>query len=150
VFTLHTADLVRRAADDPEPLPGGAIAVDGDRIVAVGPFEELAGAHPGARTRRWPGTLGPALAHDGPLPEAPTPRERVHALFAAGSTALPAALVTDPADRLAAVRAGVTLTAPGAAPPALAAGARADLVVRDDAGRCLATVLGGRLVHRRA
>jgi hypothetical protein len=74
----------------------------------------------------------------------------VHALFAAGSTALPAALVTDPADRLAAVRAGVALTGPAAASPTLTPGARADLVVRDAAGRCLATVLGGRLVHRRA
>ncbi|MFE2291118.1 hypothetical protein [Streptomyces sp. NPDC059452] len=43
---------------------GGAVAVDGDRIVAIGPYEEVAAAHPSARVRRWPGLLAPGLRQD--------------------------------------------------------------------------------------
>ncbi|MER7514904.1 imidazolonepropionase-like domain-containing protein [Streptomyces sp. NPDC126499] len=49
--TLHAADA----------SPETAVLVDGARIAAVGPYEELAAAHPGARLRRWPGLLLPGL-----------------------------------------------------------------------------------------
>ncbi|MDI3385855.1 hypothetical protein QIS99_06430 [Streptomyces sp. B-S-A8] len=51
MFTLHIA----------EASPESAVLVDGDTIAAVGPYEELAAAHPGARVRRWPGILTPGL-----------------------------------------------------------------------------------------
>ena len=148
MLTLHTADLLAAGGGQP-PVPGGAVLVEGDRIVAVGPAEELAAAHPGARVRRWPGTLGPALLHDGPLPAAPTPRERVHALLRLGAGALPSALVTDPADRAAATRSGVLLVPPDFAPPTLRPATRADLAVFAPSGPCVATILAGRLLHRR-
>ncbi|MEU8561635.1 hypothetical protein AB0C45_09115 [Streptomyces cyaneofuscatus] len=43
---------------------GGAVAVDGDRIAAIGPYEEVVAAHPAARVRRWPGLLTPGLRQD--------------------------------------------------------------------------------------
>ncbi|MGR6316409.1 hypothetical protein Q2K19_11020 [Micromonospora soli] len=148
MLTLHTAPLVRPALDA-EPTAGLAVLVDGDRIGAVGPADELTRAYPGVRVRRWAGSLGPALVRDGPLPPAPTPRERVHALFRAGVAAVRAAQVADPALRAAATRNGLALL-DGARPPALVVGGRADLAVFDADGRCLATVVAGRLVHRRA
>ncbi|MFF2650846.1 hypothetical protein [Streptomyces sp. NPDC058045] len=51
MITLHTAE-----AD-----PGTSVLVDGARIAAVGPYRELAEAHPDARLRRWPGILTPGL-----------------------------------------------------------------------------------------
>jgi cytosine/adenosine deaminase-related metal-dependent hydrolase len=62
--TLHTADTVLAGAGA-DPLTGGAVLVDGAAVAAVGPFEELAAAHPEARVRRWPGLLTPGLAHRG-------------------------------------------------------------------------------------
>ncbi|SBT88611.1 hypothetical protein GA0115233_1003133 [Streptomyces sp. DI166] len=59
MLTLHTAPLVLPVGA--EPVPDGAVLVDGDRVAAVGPYEKLAAAHPGARTRRWPGVLTPGL-----------------------------------------------------------------------------------------
>lgn len=59
MLTLHTASLVLTA--DAAALPDGAVAVDGDRIAALGPYRRLAAAYPGARTRRWPGLITPGL-----------------------------------------------------------------------------------------
>ncbi|MFJ8833286.1 hypothetical protein [Micromonospora aurantiaca] len=146
--TVHTADLLRLTPDDP-PRAGLAVVIAGDRVEAIVPAAELPGAYPGVRVRRWAGTLGPALVHDGPLPAAPTPRERVHALFRLGVAAVLDEHVTDPALRSAAARNEVAVL-PAARPPALVAGGRADLAVFDADGSCLATVVAGRLVHRRA
>nr|WP_152885551.1 hypothetical protein [Streptomyces adustus] len=44
-------------------LPDGAVLVDGRELAAVGPYEELAAAHPTARVRRWPGLLTPGLVN---------------------------------------------------------------------------------------
>ncbi|MGB8940852.1 MAG: hypothetical protein WCD21_11555, partial [Streptomyces sp.] len=49
--TLHVA----------EGSPEAAVLVDGASVAAVGPYEELAAAHPDARVRRWPGILTPGL-----------------------------------------------------------------------------------------
>ncbi|MFJ2820410.1 imidazolonepropionase-like domain-containing protein [Streptomyces toxytricini] len=64
MLTLHRADilLTGRGAD---PLPGGAVLVDGGRITAVGPYEELGARAPQARVRRWPGLLAPGLVLHG-------------------------------------------------------------------------------------
>ncbi|MFJ4779868.1 imidazolonepropionase-like domain-containing protein [Streptomyces sp. NPDC088762] len=58
--TLHTAELLVPGAGC-EPLPDGAVLVEGDRIAEAGPFAELAERHPHARARRWPGVLTPGL-----------------------------------------------------------------------------------------
>ncbi|GGR80588.1 hypothetical protein Snoj_75550 [Streptomyces nojiriensis] len=60
MLTLHTAELLLPGPGS-APLPGGAVLVDGDRIARVGPYEEVAAAHPHARTRRWPGVITPGL-----------------------------------------------------------------------------------------
>ncbi|MEV4491163.1 hypothetical protein AB0K04_13710 [Micromonospora coxensis] len=146
--TIHAATLVRRAPGD-EPVAGLAVLVSDDRIEAVGPLDELTQAYPQARVRRWAGTLGPALLHDGPLPPAPSPRERVHALFRVGVGAVSAADVADPELHAAAARNHVAVL-DVARPPVLTPGGRADLAVFAGDGSCLATVVAGRLVHRRA
>ncbi|MFU8875309.1 hypothetical protein [Micromonospora sp. SL4-19] len=146
--TIHAAPLLRLTLDD-EPRPDHAVLVYGDRVEAVAPLDELTEAYPGVRVRRWAGTLGPALVHDGPLPAAPTPRERVHALFRLGAAAVLAAQLPDPALRAAAARGDVAVL-DRACPPALVPAGRADLAVFGDDGSCLATVVAGRLVHRRA
>lgn len=124
-----------------------AVAVDGELVAAIGPAEELAAAYPTARVRRWDGTVGPGRLHRGPLPDAPSPRERVHALLRSGATAADPAHLADPALRAAAARNGLAVTD---REPVLAVGGRADLAVFGADGDCLATVLAGRLVHRRA
>ncbi|MET8352730.1 MULTISPECIES: imidazolonepropionase-like domain-containing protein [unclassified Micromonospora] len=146
--TLHTAPLLRLTPDG-EPAADHAVVVSGDRIEAVGPLAELSGAYAGVRVRRWPGTLGPGLLHDGPLPVAPTPRERVHALLRSGVTAVLAEHLADPALR-AAVDRGDLLVLLAAVPPRLHKGGRADLAVLDADGACLVTVVAGRIAHRRA
>lgn len=146
--TLHVAPLLRLTLDD-KPTPDRAVLVHDGRIVAIARPDELAAAYPQVRVRRWPGTLGPALVHDAPLPAAPTPRERVHALFRLGAAAVLAAHVADPALRAAAVRNDVAVF-DAVRPPALVETGRADLAVFGDDGTCLATVVAGRLVHRRA
>ncbi|GGS54753.1 hypothetical protein AB0E75_17650 [Streptomyces griseoviridis] len=146
MLTLHAADEVR-AAWDAEPLPDGAVAVEGGRIAAVGPLAEIEGRFPGARVRRWPGVLGPGRVHDGPLPDAPSPRERVHEVLKSGAVAVVERYV-DEGLRFAAERNGL-LVLPAPRPAVLAAGARADLAVLGADGACLATVCAGRLVHRR-
>ncbi|MHA6760748.1 imidazolonepropionase-like domain-containing protein [Streptacidiphilus sp. PAMC 29251] len=123
------------------------VAVDGELIAAIGPAAELEAAYPTARVRRWRGTLGPGRLHQGPLPDAPSAREQVHALLRAGATAALPEHLTDPALRAAASRNGLAATDRA---PVLAVGARADLAVFAEDGECLATVLAGRLVHRRA
>lgn len=60
MLTLHTAELLVPGTGS-APLPGGAVLVEGDRIARVGTYEDLAGSHPHARTRRWPGVLTPGL-----------------------------------------------------------------------------------------
>jgi hypothetical protein len=148
VRTVHAAPLLRHTLDGP-PVADRGVLVTGGRIEAVAPLAELTAAYPGVRVRRWAGTLGPALVHDGPLPAAPSPRERVHALFRAGAAAVLAEHVTDPELRAAALRNDVALL-DRARPPALLVTGRADLAVFADDGGCLATVVAGRLVHRRA
>ncbi|MFE7133324.1 hypothetical protein ACFVIM_20930 [Streptomyces sp. NPDC057638] len=60
MLTLHTADQLLGH-------PGGsgrqAVAVDGATVVALGPYEEVSAAFPGARTRNWRGLLTPGLRH---------------------------------------------------------------------------------------
>ncbi|MEU8387132.1 hypothetical protein [Micromonospora sp. NPDC048843] len=148
MITLHTAALLRRDRDG-ESLPDHAVLVSGDRIEAVGPLAELSSAYANARVRRWPGTLGPGLLHDGPLPPAPTPRERVHALLRTGVTAVLAEHLADPALRTAADKTDL-LVLSTAVPPVLLPGGRADLAVHDAGGDCLVTVVAGRIGHRRA
>jgi len=127
--------------------PGLAVAVEGERVLALGPAEQLEAAYPRARVRRWAGTIGPGRLHEGPLPDAPSARERVHALLRTGATAAHPEHLTDPELRAAARRNGLAALD---RPPVLAVGARADLAVLAEDGSCLATVLAGRLVHRRA
>ncbi|MFU8853213.1 imidazolonepropionase-like domain-containing protein [Micromonospora sp. SL1-18] len=146
--TIHAAPLLRLTLDE-EPRPDHAVLVSGDRVEAVAPLDELTEAYPGVRVRHWAGILGPALVHDGPLPPAPTPRERVYALFRLGAAAVLAAHLPDPALRAAAARGGVAVL-DRARPPTLVPAGRADLAVFGDDGSCLATVVAGRLVHRRA
>jgi len=61
MLTLHSAPIVVPAAS--EPIADGAVLVDGDRIAAVGPREQLAAQHPGARERAWNGVLTPGLVN---------------------------------------------------------------------------------------
>ncbi|MEU1619045.1 hypothetical protein ABZ479_17325 [Streptomyces sp. NPDC005722] len=125
---------------------GTALLVDGGLLAAIGPQDALLAGHPGARVRNWPGALRPGLTHEGALPPAPTPRERVHALLLRGVTAV-ATAPDDPALRSALDRSGLL---PVRRAPSLEPGARADFAVFDEHGTCLATVVAGRLLHRRA
>lgn len=149
MLTIHAADEVRRVwDDDPEPIKDGAVAVQGGRVAGVGTLAELERRFPGARVRRWPGVLGPAHLHEGPLPEAPSPRERVHAVLKLGAVAVLAEHAGSPELRAAAERNDV-LVLPRARPTAITETGRADLAVFDESGACIATVCAGRLVHRR-
>jgi len=136
VLTIHTAD------------EGGAVAVEGARVAGVGTLAEVQERFPGARVRSWPGVLGPARVHEGPLPDAPSPRERIHAVLKSGATAVLAEHVDSPELRAAAQRNDVVILA-APRPTVLAHLGRADLAVFDEAGTCIATVCAGRLVHRR-
>ncbi|MDT0614216.1 imidazolonepropionase-like domain-containing protein [Streptomyces lancefieldiae] len=147
MLTIHAADQVRHTWDS-APVEDGAVAVEGIRIAAVGPLAELVERFPAARVRRWPGVLGPARVHEGPLPDAPTPREQVHAVLKLGAVAVLEEYAGAPGLRAAAERNDVVvLTRPR--PTALVDLGRADLAVLDDTGACIATVCAGRLVHRR-
>ncbi|WP_159771464.1 imidazolonepropionase-like domain-containing protein [Streptomyces sp. HM190] len=148
MLTIHAADEVRLSWDDPEPVRDGAVVVEGARVRAAGPLEELQERFPGARVRRWPGVLGPARVHEGPLPDAPTPRERVHGVLKSGATAVLEDHAGTPELRAAAERNDVVVLA-GPRPPAIVDDGRADLAVFDATGTCVATVCAGRLVHRR-
>ncbi|MFI1356804.1 imidazolonepropionase-like domain-containing protein [Streptomyces sp. NPDC020898] len=147
MLTIHAADELRTDWDA-EPLKDGAVAVDGNRVAAVGPLAEVAERFPGARVRRWPGVLGPGLVHEGPLPDAPSPRERVHAVLKGGAVAVLEAYADSPELRSAAARNEV-LVLRHTRTPVIADGERADLAVFDGDGLCMATVCAGRLVHRR-
>ncbi|MET7483045.1 hypothetical protein [Streptomyces sp. NPDC005538] len=136
MLTIHTAD------------EGGAVAVEGARIAGVGTLAEVQARFPGARVRSWPGVLGPARVHEGPLPDAPSPRERIHAVLKTGATAVLAEHVDSPELRAAAERNDVVILA-RPRPVALVVLGRADLAVLDGTGACIATVCAGRLVHRR-
>nr|WP_203691607.1 hypothetical protein [Streptomyces sp. SID12488] len=146
-MTIHAADEVR-VGWDAEPLKDGAVAVDGNRVAALGSLAELAELFPGARVRQWPGALGPGLVHEGPLPDAPSPRERVHAVLKGGAVAVLEEYVTSPDLRSAAARNDVAVLMRTRI-PAIVQGGRADLAVFDEGGACLATVCAGRLIHRR-
>lgn len=152
MLTIHTAEAVRLTWDVPVtgagPSTVGAVVVDGGRIVALGPPTEVEDRFPGARIRRWPGTLGPGLIHRGPLPEAPSPRERVHEVLKRGAVAVLAEHVGAPGLRVAAGRNDVVVLT-SLRPETLVVGGRADLAVFDATGACVATVCAGRLVHRR-
>ncbi|GAA3789390.1 hypothetical protein ACFS5L_39830 [Streptomyces phyllanthi] len=148
MLTIHAADEVRYRWDDPEPVKSGAVAVEGSRVAAVGPLAEIQERFQGARVRHWPGVLGPARIHEGPLPEAPTPRERIHAVLKSGALAVLEEYAGTPELRAVAERNGVAVL-PGARPMVLVRGGRADLAVLDESGVCVATVCAGRLVHRR-
>ncbi len=147
MLTIHAADEVRCTWDS-EPVKDGAVAVEGMRVAAVGPLEAVQERFPGARTRRWPGVLGPARVHEGPLPDAPTPRERIHAVLKLGAVAVLEEHVDSPELRSAAERNDVVIL-PRKRPTAIADAGRADLAVFDESGACVATVCAGRLVHRR-
>ncbi|MDQ1038051.1 hypothetical protein QFZ75_004467 [Streptomyces sp. V3I8] len=147
-LTIHAADGLRYAWDDSGPVTDGAVAVEGDRVAATGSLADLRERFPGARVRRWPGVLGPALVHGGPVPDAPTPRERVHALLRRGAVAVLAEFADASGVRGAAERNGVVVL-DRARPAVIVDGGRADLAVFGEDGVCLATVCAGRLVHRR-
>lgn len=185
MLTVH-APLAVRLTEDGEPLADRAVAVEGDRIAAIGPLDELTAAYPSARVRRWPGTLGPgrcaadaaawleAAYHPDPrevgLPGIPgtdpitdealsslpmdevrwgaSARRGLQRLLREGVTSVVGPF-TRPPVRTAVLRSGLTVL-PAPRPSVLSPGARADLAVHDADGRCLATVLAGRLVHRRA
>ncbi|MFI6339510.1 imidazolonepropionase-like domain-containing protein [Streptomyces sp. NPDC050535] len=147
MLTIHAADEVRRGWDA-EPLRDAGVAVEGARIAGVGPLDELRERFPGARVRSWPGVLGPALVHEGPLPEAPSPRERLHAVLKSGATAVLAEYAGTADLRAAASRNDIAVL-PGTRKTAITDTGRADLAVFDADGVCVATVCAGRLVHRR-
>lgn len=165
MLTIHVAPFLRLTVDG-EAAHDGAVVVDGGRVAALGPMDEVAAAHPEARVRRWRGTIGPGLVADGvrvlleetyhedpqdpqrPKDRAESVRRGIHGLLRRGVTGVVDDL-TDPAVRAAVDRSGLVRVWPGSATPGLAAGGRADLAVFDGQGDCVATVLGGKLVHRR-
>ncbi|MFJ9475871.1 imidazolonepropionase-like domain-containing protein [Streptomyces mirabilis] len=147
MLTIHTADELR-VSWDADPLKDGAVAVEGDRVAGAGPLDVLLERFPGARVRSWPGALGPALVHEGPLPEAPSPRERLHAVLKSGATAVLQQYADTPDLRAAASRNEVAVL-PRTRETAIVDAGRADLAVFDADGACIATVCAGRLVHRR-
>ncbi|MGX1909809.1 imidazolonepropionase-like domain-containing protein [Streptomyces phaeochromogenes] len=148
MLTIHVADELRYAWDGPDPVKDGAVAVEGDRVAATGSLAGLQERFPGARVRRWPGVLGPGLVLEGPLPDAPTPRERVHAVLKSGAVAVLEQYADTAELRAAAGRNDVVVLA-RVRPAGIVAGGRADLAVFDEDGTCVATVCAGRLVHRR-
>ncbi|WP_217140626.1 hypothetical protein [Streptomyces sp. AC627_RSS907] len=149
--TIHAAEEVRLSWSS-EPIRDGAVVVGRDRIGDVGTLAELRERFPGARVRRWPGVLGPARVHEGPLPDAPTPRERVHEVLKLGAVVVLEEHAGTPELRAAAERNGVVVWPEAPSPPwepAIRRTGRADLAVLDETGACIATVCAGRLVHRR-
>ncbi|MFC8514395.1 hypothetical protein [Streptomyces sp. NPDC057257] len=149
MLTIHTAAELRYDWEGAgPPLKDGAVAVEGSRIVAVGTLAEVRERFPAARVRSWPGVLGPGRVHQGPLPDAPSPRERIHEVLKSGSVAVLAEHADSPELRAAAARNEVAVL-PAHQLPTIREHARADLAVLDETGACIATVCAGRLVHRR-
>ncbi|MGW4835674.1 imidazolonepropionase-like domain-containing protein [Streptomyces globisporus] len=62
MLTIHAAPLVLPVGA--AAVVDGAVAVDGDRIAALGSYDEVTAAYPTARVRRWPGLLTPGLRQD--------------------------------------------------------------------------------------
>ncbi|MCG7202911.1 imidazolonepropionase-like domain-containing protein [Streptomyces arenae] len=148
MLTIHAADEVRHDWDG-AGVEAGAVVVEGGRVAAVGTLAELRDRFPDARLRTWPGVLGPARVHEGPLPDAPSPRERVHAVLKLGATTVLERYADSPELRAAADRNDVAVLRGPARKPSISETGRADLAVFDDTGTCIATVCAGRLVHRR-
>ncbi|MFI0788309.1 imidazolonepropionase-like domain-containing protein [Streptomyces lydicus] len=198
MLTLHRVRGVRVAPDGP-PAPGHAVVVDGTRLAAIGPYEELAAAYgvtaaaePGApggraRVREWDGIITPgrhepdgaalleAAYHPDPreagalgsepltgaalaalgdseagMPESrwgASARRGLQRLLAAGTTSLTGPF-TRPAVRTAVRRSGLP-ERPGPDPRPLTVGGPATFAIVADDGTALATVVAGRLVHRR-
>lgn len=67
MLTVHAAPLVLPVGA--AAVHDGAVAVDGDRIAAIGAYDAVVEAFPLARVRRWPGVITPGLRqrHAGPL-----------------------------------------------------------------------------------
>ncbi|MCN9241291.1 hypothetical protein NGF19_10910 [Streptomyces sp. RY43-2] len=63
MLTIHAADLLITGDRERPSLVRGAVLVDGRVCAGIGPYEDLAGAHPAARVRRWPGLLTPGLVN---------------------------------------------------------------------------------------
>ncbi|MFE3034313.1 hypothetical protein ACFXKY_22070 [Streptomyces canus] len=176
MLTIHTADLLVPGGGRPS-LPGGAVLVEGRQIAAVEVYDDLVAAHPSARVRRWPGVLTPGLVNPhGPelLEQAyhPDPREDlgdepltgealaslamtdarwgasarrgVQRLLSQGTVAV-AGPLHRPAVIDAVHRSGLTIQA---VPPPLVPGEDATFAVFDTT-ECVATVIRGRLLHRR-
>ncbi|MEU0407297.1 hypothetical protein ABZ307_05635 [Streptomyces griseorubiginosus] len=178
MLTIHTADLLAPGGESPS-LPGGAVLIEGRQIAAVELYDDLVAAHPSARVRRWPGVLTPGLVEPhGPelLEQAyhPDPREDlgdepltgealsaltmtdarwgasarrgVQRLLAKGTVA-----VTGPLRRPAVIdavhRSGLAIE-PGPTESLLLPGADATFAVFHTT-ECVATVIQGRLLHRR-
>lgn len=59
--TLHSAPIVLPVTA--EPIGDGAVLVDGDRVLDVGPRARLAAEHPDVRERAWAGILTPGLVN---------------------------------------------------------------------------------------
>ncbi|MFB7556240.1 imidazolonepropionase-like domain-containing protein [Streptomyces brevispora] len=59
MLTVHAAPLVLPVGA--AAIERGAVAVEGDRIVALGPYDTVVAAHPAARVRQWPGVIAPGL-----------------------------------------------------------------------------------------
>ncbi|QHC20372.1 imidazolonepropionase-like domain-containing protein [Streptomyces sp. GS7] len=195
MLTLHRVRAVR-FAEGGEPAPGHAVVVDGARLAAIGPYEELLAAYgmgvppaqakPGAwgraRVREWDGVLTPgrhepdgaafleATYHPDPreaaelgsepltgaalaaldMPETrwgASARRGLQRLLATGTTSLTGPFAR-PAVRTAVRRSGIE-ELPGPRPLPLAAGGPANFAIFAPDGTCLATVIAGRLVHRR-
>lgn len=178
MLTIHTADVLAPGGESPA-LPGGAVLVEGRRITAVGVYDDLAAAHPSARVRRWPGVLTPGLLHPRgseflERSYHPDPREDLGTEPLTGE-ALSALTMTDtrwgasarrgvqrllaqgtvavlgPLHRPTVIdavhRSGLTI-AQGLTQSVLLPGADATFAVFD-APECVATVIRGRLLHRR-
>ncbi|GIH76513.1 imidazolonepropionase-like domain-containing protein [Planobispora longispora] len=56
---VHSAPIVLPVSGP--PVPYGAIAVRQDRVIAVGPREEIEAAYPGSDPVRWPGMIVPGF-----------------------------------------------------------------------------------------
>ncbi|MEU7485443.1 hypothetical protein [Streptomyces sp. NPDC042319] len=178
MLTIHRVTGVRRT-EDGAVAAGHAVVVEGARIAAIGPYDELAAEYGDrARVREWDGVLTPGRHEpDGAayLEAAyhPDPREAAELgtepLTGAALSALDMSetrwggsarrglqrLLSTGTTSLTgpftrpSVRTAVTRSGLRDRPAALTPGAPADFAVIAEDGTCLATVLGGRLVFRR-
>ncbi len=171
--TVHAADVVLTMTG--EPLPGHAVVVDGGVVAAIGPRSDFTGE----RIRDWPGVLTPGLvnAHTHLRFDDRVAAYRL-LVTGTTSAGWAGGVEHEDVDLLALARGArhvpgieealiraITVDAAqalGLEVGSLLVGGRADLAVFDvppedpyvslvehGAGRCVATVAGGRLVHRR-